>query len=39
MGKCIIIDDGSTDNTEQIVKNFIKDDIRFIYIKKERRRS
>lgn len=31
--ECIIIDDGSTDNTESIVKNYCNKDTRFKYIK------
>jgi glycosyltransferase involved in cell wall biosynthesis len=30
--ECIVIDDGSTDNTRQVVENFIKKDKRFTYI-------
>lgn len=33
--ECIIIDDGSTDNTTEIVKGFLEKDIRFIYIKQK----
>lgn len=33
--ECIIVNDGSLDNTEQVVKNFIKDDGRFRYICQE----
>lgn len=29
--ECVIVDDGSTDNSAQIVKEFIKDDYRFVY--------
>lgn len=32
--ECIIIDDRSTDNTEQIIKNYMESDSRFFYIKK-----
>lgn len=32
--ECIIIDDGSTDNTEDAISNFISDDIRFKYSKR-----
>ncbi len=31
--ECIIINDGSTDNTEEVTKELIKDDGRFIYKK------
>ena len=33
--ECIIIDDGSTDNTEQIALNYTRLDSRFRYIKKQ----
>ncbi|SHG97468.1 Glycosyltransferase involved in cell wall bisynthesis [Chryseobacterium oranimense] len=33
--ECIIVDDGSPDNTEQIAKNWIEKDPRFIYLKKD----
>ncbi len=33
--ECIIVDDGSTDNTEEIVKELIKHDKRFRYIKQD----
>lgn len=33
--ECIIVDDGSPDNVEEIANNWIKKDIRFKYIKKE----
>jgi glycosyltransferase involved in cell wall biosynthesis len=33
--ECIIINDGSTDDTEEIALEWIKKDIRFLYIKKE----
>lgn len=33
--ECLIIDDGSTDNTEKAVKDYIYDDDRFVYFKKE----
>lgn len=32
--ECIIVDDGSTDHTDEVVENYLKKDIRFIYIKK-----
>lgn len=31
----IIVDDGSSDNTEDLVLNFAKDDLRIVYIKQE----
>src|SRR3989442_1125838 len=31
--ECIIVNDGSTDHTEQIVHQFIKNDTRFFYLK------
>lgn len=33
--ECLIIDDGSTDITEKLVRDYILDDIRFKYYKKE----
>jgi len=30
--ECIIVDDGSTDNTKQVVEEYIKDDNRFSYL-------
>jgi len=33
--ECIIVNDGSTDNTEEVAKAYLKDDVRFIYIKQE----
>lgn len=33
--ECVIVDDGSQDNTEDVVKDLIKDDVRFNYLKKE----
>ena len=33
--ECIIVDDGSPDNTEEIAKNWTQKDSRFIYFKKE----
>ncbi|RTZ06498.1 glycosyltransferase family 2 protein [Flavobacterium bomense] len=32
--ECIIVDDGSNDNTEDIINNFIRDDIRFKFFKR-----
>ena len=32
--ECIIVDDGSTDNTEEVVKNFVVKDARFQYHKR-----
>ena len=32
--ECIIVDDGSSDNTEEEVNNFILDDIRFQFVKR-----
>lgn len=34
---CFIVDDGSTDNTEDVVRELIKDDLRFNYIKQDNR--
>ncbi|HMG81448.1 MAG TPA: glycosyltransferase family A protein [Ferruginibacter sp.] len=33
--ECIIINDGSTDNSKQIIENYIKDDKRFTFINSE----
>jgi glycosyltransferase involved in cell wall biosynthesis len=33
--ECIIVNDGSTDNTDDVVKNFLQNDVRFIYKKTE----
>jgi len=33
--ECIIVDDGSPDNTEQVAQNWVKKDSRFIYLKKQ----
>jgi len=33
--ECIIVDDGSTDDTQQVVSNFVKDDSRIKYIRQE----
>jgi glycosyltransferase involved in cell wall biosynthesis len=35
--ECIIVDDGSTDNTEQVVSEFIKEDKRIRYFRQENR--
>jgi glycosyltransferase involved in cell wall biosynthesis len=35
--ECIIIDDGSTDNTIEIIKPFLESDARFIYFNRESR--
>jgi glycosyltransferase involved in cell wall biosynthesis len=32
--ECIIVDDGSTDNTEEVIDNYIKKDSRFRYFKR-----
>lgn len=33
--QCIIVNDGSTDNSETIIKNYITNNIQFIYLSKE----
>ena len=33
--ECIIVNDGSPDNTEEIAKNWVEKDTRFIYLSKE----
>jgi glycosyltransferase involved in cell wall biosynthesis len=33
--ECIIVDDGSPDNTEKVVKKWIEKDSRFQYLKKK----
>lgn len=37
--ECIVIDDGSTDNTEELLKEFIKKDNRFQYYKRPDKRT
>lgn len=32
--ECIVVDDGSTDNTKEVLENYSKNDKRFIYIKR-----
>lgn len=33
--ECLIVDDGSTDNTQKIAKDWVKKDNRFVYLQKE----
>ncbi|WP_374360648.1 glycosyltransferase family 2 protein, partial [Cloacibacterium sp.] len=33
--ECIIVNDGSPDHTEEIAKNWVEKDTRFIYLSKE----
>ena len=35
--KCIVVDDGSTDNTESVAQGFIAKDDRITYVKQENR--
>ena len=32
--ECIVVDDGSTDNTEEVLKNYKEKDKRFIFLKR-----
>ena len=34
--ECIIVDEGSTDNTEDVIEKFIQNDLRFLYFKKDK---
>ena len=33
--ECLIIDDGGTDNTQEVITNFLEEDKRFQYLKRE----
>lgn len=36
--ECLIIDDRSTDNSEEVIKSFIENDQRFIFFKRPKQR-
>ena len=37
--ECVVVDDHSTDNTEEVIKNYIERDLRFHYLKNERKKG